>query len=156
MTNLDQISRAVVSDSLRTHESQHARPPFPSPTPGVYPDSRPSSQWCHPAISSSAIPFSTCLRSFPASGSFPVSQFFASGGQSIGASALESVLLKNIQDWFSLGMTWLDLLVVQGTHKSLLQHHSSKASILQCSVFFIVQIFVRCCHSIHMWLLEKS
>ena len=95
------------------------------------------SQWCYPTISSSVIPFSSCLQSFPASGSFPVSQFFILGGQSIGVSASASVLSMNIQDWFPLG---LDLLAVQGILKSLLQNHSSKASILQCSAFFIVQV----------------
>jgi len=90
----DQISRSVVSDSLRPHESQHARPPCPSPTPGVHSDSRPSSQWCHPAISSSVVPFPSCPQSLPASESFPRSQLFASGGQSTGVSALASFLPK--------------------------------------------------------------
>ena len=90
-----QFSRSVMSDSLRPHESQHARPPCPSPTPGVHSNSHPSSRWCHPAISSSVIPFSSCLQSLPASESFPVSQLFAWGGQSIGVSALASVLPKN-------------------------------------------------------------
>ena len=84
----DQIRCSVVSDSLRPHESQHARPPYPSPTPGVHSDSRPSSQWCHPAISSSVVPFSSCPQSLPASESFPMSQLFAWGGQSTGVSAL--------------------------------------------------------------------
>ena len=100
---------------------------------------RPSSQWCHPAISSSVIPFSSCPQSLPASGSFPVSQLFAWGGQSIGVSASASVLPMNTQD-FSFRMDWLDLLAVQGTLKSLLQHHSSKASILWCSAFLTVQL----------------
>ena len=105
----DQISRSVMSDSLGPHESQHPGPPCPSPTPGVHWDLHPSSQWCHPAISSSVIP-SSCLQSFPASGSFPVSQFFTSGGQSIGASVSASVLPVNIQDWFPLGLTgWITL-----------------------------------------------
>ena len=104
---------------------------------GACSNSCPSSQWCHPTISSSVIPFSSCLQSFPASGSFPMNQFFTSGGQSVGASA--SVLWMNIQDWFPLGLDLFDLLAVQGTLKSLLQHHSSKASILQHSVFFMVQ-----------------
>ena len=99
-----------------------------------------SSQWCHPAISNSVIPFSSCLQSFPASGSFPRSQFFASGGQSIRVSALASVLPKNMLDRFPLGLTGFDLLAVQGTLKSLLQYHSSKPSILWHSVFFIVQL----------------
>ena len=90
-----QSSRSVVSDSLRPHESQHARPPCPSPSPGVHWDSRPSSQWCHPAISSSVVPFSSCPQSFPALESFPMSQLFAWGGQSTGVSALASFLPKN-------------------------------------------------------------
>ena len=89
------FSRSVVSDSLWPHESQHTRPPCPSPTPGVHSDSHPFSQWCHPAISSSVIPFSSCPQSLPASGSFPVSQLFAWGGQSIGVSALASFLPRN-------------------------------------------------------------
>ena len=100
-----QFSRSVVSDSLRLHESQHARPPCPSPTSGVHSDSCPSSQWCHPTISSSVFPFSSCPQSFPASGSFPMSQLFASGGQSIGVSASGSVLPMNTQDWSPLGWT---------------------------------------------------
>ena len=118
-----------MSDSLRPHESQHSRPPCPSPTPGVHSDWRPSSQWCHPAISSSVIPFSSHRQSFPASGSFPVSQLFASGGQSIGVSASASVLLMKTQDWSPLGWTGWISLQSKGL-KSLLQHHSSKASIL--------------------------
>jgi len=94
-----QFSRSVVSYSLRPHESQHARPSCPSPTPGVHSDSRPSSQWCHPAISSSVVPFSSCPQSFPASESFPVSQLFAWGGQSTGVSALASFLAKKSQGW---------------------------------------------------------
>jgi len=94
--------------TLRTHGLQHARPPCPSPTPGVYSNSCPLSRWCHPTISSSVTPFSSCLQSFPASGSFPLSQFFTSGGQSTGVSA--SVLPMNIQDWFPLGWTgWISL-----------------------------------------------
>ena len=105
-----QFSRSVVSDSLWPHKSQHARPPCPSPTPGVYPNSCPSSQWCHPAISSSVGPFSSCPQSLPASGSFPMSQLFASGGQSIGVSASASVLPKNTQDWSPLELTgWVSL-----------------------------------------------
>ena len=97
-------------DSLRPHELQHARPPCPSPTPGVYPNSCPSSPWCHPTISFSVIPFSSCPQSFPESGSFQMSQFFAWGGQSIEASASASVLPMNIQDWFPLGWTgWISL-----------------------------------------------
>ena len=104
-----QFNRSVVSDSLWPHELQHARPPCPSPTPGVRSDSRPSSRWCHPAISSSVIPFFSC-QSLPASKSFPMSQLFPSGGQSIGVSASTSVLSMNIQDWSPLGWTgWISL-----------------------------------------------
>ena len=129
------FNHSVVSDSLQPHGLQHARPPCPSPTPGVYSNSCPLSWWCHPTISSSVLLFSSQLQSFPASGSFLMHQFFPSGGQSIIVSA--SV---NIQDWFSLGWNWLDLFAVKGTLKSLLQYHSSKASILQCSAFFTVQL----------------
>ena len=105
-----QFSCSVMSDSLGPHGLQHSRPPCPSPTPGVYPNSCPLSQWCHPTISSSDIPFSSCLQSFPASGSFQMSQFFTSGGHSIGVSASASVLPKNIQDWFPLRWTsWISL-----------------------------------------------
>ena len=105
-----QFSRSVVSDSLWPHEPQHTRPPCPSPTPRVQPNPCPSSRWCHPTISSSVIPFSSCPQSFPASGSFPMSQFFTSGGQSIGASASTSVLPMNTQDWSPLEWTgWISL-----------------------------------------------
>ena len=126
-----------MSNSLWPHELEHARPPCPTPTPGVYPNTCPLSRWCHPTISSSVFPFSSCPQSFPASGSFQMSQLFASGGQSIGVSASTSVLPINTQKLISFRMDWLDLLAVQGTLKSLLQHHTSKASILQCSAFFI-------------------
>ena len=101
-----------MSDSLRPHESQYARPRCPSPTTGVYPNSCPSSWWCHPTIPSSVVPCSSCLQSFPASGSFPMSQFFTSCGQSTGASA--SVLLMNIQGWLPLGLTGLIPLLSKG------------------------------------------
>ena len=94
-----QLSHSVVSDSLRPHDSHHARPPCPSPTPGVHSDSCPSSQWCHPSISFSVVPFSSCPQYIPASGSFLMSQLFTWGGQSTGASALASFLPKNTQDW---------------------------------------------------------
>ena len=101
---------SVVSDSLRPHESQHTRPPCPSPTPGVYSNSCPSSQWCHPGISSSVAPISSCPQSLPASGSFPMSQLFTLGGQRIGVAASASVLPKNTQDWPPLGWTgWISL-----------------------------------------------
>ena len=128
-----------MSDSLRPHESQHARPPCPSPTPGIYSNSCPSSPWCHPAISSSIVLFSSCLQSLPASGSFLMSQLFAWGGQSIRVSTLASVLPMNTQDRFPLGWTgWIFSL--SKALKSPPQHHSSKASILRCSAFFIVQL----------------
>ena len=96
--------------TLWPHEPQHARPPCPSPTPGVYPNSCPLSRWCQPTISSSVVPFSSCLQSFPTSGSFPMSQLFSSHGQSIGVSASTSVLPMNTQDWFPLGWTdWISL-----------------------------------------------
>ena len=130
-----QFSYSVVSDSLRPHGLQHARPPCPSPTARVYPNSCPSSQWCHPTISSSVVPFSSCLQSFPASGSSQVSQLFTSSGQ----TALASVLPMNTQEW-SFRMDWLGLLGVQGTLKSLLHHHSSKPSIVWHSAFFMIQV----------------
>jgi len=105
-----QFSRSVVSSSLQPHESQHARPPCPSPTPGVHPNPCSLSRWCHPTISSSVTPFSSYHQSFPALGSFPVSQLFALGGQSTGVSASTSVLPMNVQDWSPLGWTgWISL-----------------------------------------------
>ena len=105
-----QFSHSVVSSSLRPHELQHARPPCPSPTPRVYPNSCPLSRWCHPTISSSLVPFSSCLQSFSTSGSFQMSQLFASGGQNIGLSASTSVLPMNTQDWSPLGWAgWISL-----------------------------------------------
>ena len=104
MSNISvQFSHSVMSDSLWHHGLQYARPPCPSPTPGVYSNPCPLSQWCHPTISSSVIPFSSCLQSFPASGSFQMNLFFASGGQNIGVSASAAVLPMNIQDWYTLG-----------------------------------------------------
>ena len=134
-----QFSRSVVSDSLRPHESQHGRPPCPSPTPGVHSDSRPSSQWCHPAISSPVVPFSSCPQSLPASGSFPMSHLFTSGGQSIGVSASASVLPINTQDWSPLGWTGWIFLQSKGLSR-VFSITSSKASILQRSAFFTVQL----------------
>ena len=122
-----QFSRSVVSNSLQSHEPQHSGPPCPSPTPGVHPNPCPLSRWCHPTISSSVIPFSSCLQSFPASGSFPMSQLFTSGSQSIRVSASTSVLPSpEHPGLISSRMDWLDLLAVQGTLKSLLQLHTSK------------------------------
>ena len=108
--SLVQFSHSVMSDSLWSHGLQHARLPRPSPTPRACSNSCPSSWWCHPTISSSVIPFSFCVQFFPASGSFPMSQFFASSGQSVGASASASVLPVNIQDWVPSGLTgWMSL-----------------------------------------------
>ena len=105
-----QISCSVMSNSLQPQEPQHARPPCPSPAPRTHPNPCPLSRWCRPTISSSVVPFSSCLQSFPAPGSFQMSQLFASSGQSIGVSALTSVLPMNIQDWFTLGWTaWTSL-----------------------------------------------
>ena len=130
-----QFSGSVMSNSLQPHKSQHARLPCPSPTPRVHSDSHPSSQWCHPAISSSVVPDSFCPQSLPASESFPMSQLFAGGGFSF--SIIPS---KEHPRLISFRMDWLDLFAVQGTLKGLLQHHNSKASILWCSAFFVVQL----------------
>ena len=134
-----QFSHSVVSYYLWTHGLQHARPPCPSSTPRVYSHSCPLSWWCHPIIPSSVVPFSSHLQSFPASGSFPMSQLFAWGSQSIGVSASRISPSNEHPGLISFRMDWLDLLEAQGTLKSLLQHHSSKASILRHSAFFIVQ-----------------
>ena len=133
-----QFSCSGVSDSLWPHGLQHIRPPCPSPTARACSSSCPSSWWCHPYISSSVVPFFH-FQSFPASGSFQMSQFFALGGQSTGVSASTSVLPMNIQGLVSFRIDWLDLLAGQRTLKSLLQHYTSKASILQHSAFFIAQ-----------------
>ena len=134
-----QFSRSVMSDPLRPHGLQHTRPPYPSPTPEIYSNSCPLSRWCHPAISSSVVPFS-CLQSFPASGSFPMSQFFASGWPKYWSFSFSISPSNEHPGLISFRMDWLDLLAVQGTLKSLLQHHSSKASILWHSAFFTVQL----------------
>ena len=136
-----QFSCSVMSNSLQPQGLYHARPPCPSPTPRVYSNSCPLSWWCHLAISSSVVPFPSHLKSFPASGSFQMSQLFASGGQSIGASASAWVFPVNIQDWFPLELTgWISL---QSTGlKSLLQHHSSKPSIIRHSAFFFFFFFL--------------
>ena len=134
-----QFSHSLMSNSLWPHGLQNARLPCPSPTPRVYSNSCPLSRWYRPTISSSVIPFSSHLQSFPTSGSFQMGQFFASDGQSIGVSASASVLPMNTQDWSPLGWTgWISL--QSKGFSSLLQHHSSKASILQSSAFFIVQL----------------
>ena len=141
LLDLVRFSRSVVSDSLQPHGLQHARFPCPSPTPGTCLNSCPSNRWYHQTISSSVIPFSSCPQSFPASGSFPRSQFFTSGGQSIEVSASTLVLPSNeYSGLVSFRIDWFDPLSVQGTLKSLLQHHSSKASILQRSAFFMLQL----------------
>ena len=134
-----QFSHSVVSDSLQPHESQHARPPCPSPTPGAYSNSCPSSRWCHPTTSSSVVPFSSCPQSFPASGSFQMSQLHMRWPKYWNFSFSISTSNEH-PGLISFRMDWLDLLAVQGTLKSLLQHPSSKTSILWCSAFFIVQL----------------
>ena len=148
-TSSVQFNRSVVSNSLRPHESQHTRPPCPSPTPGVHPNPCPSSQWCHPAISSSVIPFSSCPQPLPASGSFPMSQLFASGSQSIGVSASTSVLPMNTKDWSPLGWTgWISL-----QSKRLSRVFSSTT--VQKHQFFGAQLSSRSNSHIHTWPLEK-
>ena len=144
-----QFSRSVVSDSLQPHESQNARPPCPSPSHGVHSDSRPSSQWCHPAISSSVVPFSSCPQSLPASESFPMSQLFAWGGQSTGVSALASFLPKNSQDWSP--SEWTDWISLQS--KGLSGVFSNIT--VQKHQFFSAQLSSQSDSHIHTWLLEK-
>ena len=124
-----QFSHSVVPDSLRPHELQHARPPCPSPAPRVHSNSRPLSRWCHPAISSSVVPFSSCPQSLSASEFFPMSQLFAWGGQSIGVSALASVLPKNTQDWSPLEWTGWISLQSKGLSRVFALNWCSKASI---------------------------
>ena len=144
-----QFSCSVVSDSLQPHEPQHARPPCPSPTPRVHPNSCPLSRWCHPTISSSVIPFSSCPQSFPASGSFPMSQLSASCGQNIVVSASISVPPMNTQDWSPLGWTgWISL-----QSKGLSRVFSS--TIVQKYPFFGAQLSLQSNSHIHTWLLEK-
>ena len=137
-TSSVQFSHWVMSDSLWPHEPQHARPPCPSPTPGVHPNSCPLSRWCHPTISSSVILFSSYLQSFPESGSFQMSQFFTSGGQSIGVSASTAALPVNTQDWSPLGWTGWISLQSKGLSR-VFSNITAKASILQLSAFFTVQ-----------------
>ena len=140
ITGSVQFSSSVMSNSLQPHWLQHARLPCPSPTPGVCPNSCPLSRWCHPTISSSVIPFSSCLQSFPASGSFPMSQFFPSGGQSIRVSASVSVLPMNIQDWFPLGWTGWLFLQSEGLSRAFSSTTVQKHQCFWCSDFFIVQL----------------
>jgi len=144
-----QFSRSDLSDPLWPHELQHTRPPCPSPTLGVYPNSCPLSQWCHPTISFSVVPFSSCPQSFPASGSFQMSQLFASGGQSIGASASTSVLPMNTQDWFPLG--WTGCISLQS--KGLSRVFSNTT--VQKHQFFSAQLSSQSNSHIHTWLLDK-
>ena len=122
------------------HGLQHTRLSCPSPSPGACSNACPLGQWGHPTISYFAIPFSFCLQTFPPSGSFPVSQLFKSGGQSIAASAYASVLLMDIQGWFPLGLTGLTALLFKGLSRVVLEHHSLKASIFQCGACFTVQV----------------
>ena len=144
-----QFSHSVMSNSLWLHESQHSRPPCPSPTPGVYSNSRPSSWWCHPAISSSVVPFSACSQSLPASGSFPMSQLFTWGGQSIGVLASASVLPVNTQEWSPLGWTgWISL-----QSKGLSRVFSNTT--VQKHQFFGAQLSSQSNSHIHTRLLEK-
>ena len=144
-----QFSHSIVSDSLRPHELQHTRPPCPSPTPGIHPNSCPLSWWCHPAISSSVVPFSSCFQSLPEPGSFPVSQLFTWGGQSIGVSALASVLPMNTQDWSPLGWTsWISL-----QSKGFSRVFSNTT--VQKHQFFSTQPSSQSNSHIHTWLLEK-
>ena len=143
-----QFSHSVMSHSLRPHESEHARPPCPSPTPGACSDTCPSSRWCHPTNSSSVIPTS-CLQSFPASGSFPMSQSFVSGGQSIGVSALASVLPMNTQGWFPLGLIGLISLKSRGIPRVF------SSSTARRHQLFGAQPSLWSSSYIHTWLLEK-
>ena len=144
-----QFSCSVVSDSLRPHESQHTRPSCPSPTPGVHPDSRPSSQWCHPAISSSIIPFSSCPQSLPASESFPMSQLFTWGSQSTGASALASFLPKKSQGWSPSEWTGWIFLQSQGLSRVF------SNTTVQKHQFFSTQPSSQSNSHIHTWPQEK-
>ena len=144
-----QFSHSVVSDSFRPHESQHTRPPCPSSTPGVHSDSHPSSPWCHSAISSSVVPFSSCPQSLSASESFPMSQFFIWGGQSIGVSASASVLPKNTQDWSP--SEWTDWISLQS--KGLSRVFSNTT--VQKHQFFGIQLSSQSNSHIHTWPLEK-
>ena len=144
-----QFSHSAVSNSLWPRESQHARPPCPSPTPGVYSNSCPSSRWCHPTNSSSVVPFSSCTQSLPASGSFPMSQLFAWGGQSIGVSASASVLPMNTQDWSSLG--WIGWISLQSKGLSRVFSNTTVPK----HWFFSAQLSSQSSSHIHTWPLEK-
>ena len=137
---ISQFHRSVVSNSLWPHGLQNARLTCQSPTPRAYSNSCPSSWWCHPIISSSVTPLSSCLQSFPASGSFPMSQFFASGGQSIGASASASVLPTNTQDWLPLGWTGWISLQSKGLSRVFSNTTVQKHQFFNCSAFFTVHL----------------
>ena len=137
---INQFSCSVMSDSLRPHEPQHARPPCPSPTPRVHPNPGPSSRWCHPTITSSVVPFASCPQSFPASGSFPMSQLFASGGQSIGVSASTSDLPMNTQDWSPLGWTGWISLQSNGLSGVFSNTTVQKHQFFSAQLFFTVQL----------------
>jgi len=144
-----QFSCSVMSDSLRPQGLQHARLPCPSPTPRACSNSCPLSQWYHSTISSSVVPFSSCLQSFPASGSCPMSQLFASGGESLGVSASASVLPMNIQDWFPLGLTGLISFLSKGLSRVF------SNTTVQKHQFFCSQLSLWSNSHIHTWLLEK-
>ena len=150
ITGSVQFSHSVVSDSLWPHESQHTRPPCPSSTPRVYSNSCPLSRWCHPAISSSVVPFSSCPQSLPASGSFPMSQLFSWGGQSIGVSASASVLPMNIQDWSPFGWTGLISLLSKGLSRVF------SNTTVQKHQFFGAQLSSQSNSHIHTWPTGKT
>ena len=146
--SVSKFSRSVMSDSLQPNEPQNSRPPCSSPTPGFYPNPCPLSRWCHPTISSSVVPFSSCPQSFPASGSFQMSQVFASGGQIIGVSASASVQPMNTQDWSPLGWTgWISLQPkgLSRVFNTTVQKHQ----------FFSAQLSSQSNSHIHTWPLEK-
>ena len=146
---VSQFSHSVMSNTLRSHEPQHAKPPCPSPSPRVHPNSCPLSPWCHPSISSSIVPFSCCPQSFPASWSFPMSQLFTSGGQSIGVSASTSVFPMNTQDWSPLG--WTDWISLQSKGLSSVFSNTT----VQKHQFFCTLLSLLSNLHIHTWLLEK-
>ena len=150
MSSSVQFSHSVMSNSSWSHGLQHARLPCPLPTPRAYSNWCPSSQWCHPTISSSVIPFSSGLQSFPASGSFPMNQFFTSGDQWIGVSASASVLPMNIQGWFPLGLTGLISLLSKGLSRVF------SNIVVQKHQFFSTQLSLWSNSHIHTWLLKKN
>ena len=144
MKSVSQFSCSVVSESFRPQGLQHPRPPCPAPTPGIYPNSCPLIRWCHPTISSSVVPFSSCLKSFPASGSFQMSQLFTSDGQKIGVSASTSVLPMNTQDWFPLGWTgWISLQSkgLSRVFNTTVQKHQFFGAQLSFFFFFLILFY---------------